>query len=188
MWGCRPTAVGSHMSPNLPLMADEPSTGRAYNRLSTVLSEFLIKNSGEPVTPLSLLLGAVRGCSSDSGAEAKRVPDGVSGRPTGTPGTEKAARRLGFGGSRISEPKPAKLADRRRPRLVSRDVGKSPENWTLNPGIRTGCLRSTNISFDSLFYNVDLISKINDSLPLKANGSIEIFIGTGLSKGRFPYF
>jgi hypothetical protein len=42
--------------------------------------------------------------------------------------------------------------------------------------------------FDSLFYNVDLINKINNSLPLKANGSMEIFIGTGLNITLFPYF
>jgi hypothetical protein len=44
--------------------------------------------------------------------------------------------------------------------VVSHNVGLSPENQTLNPSIRTRCLRSTGIGFDSLSYNVDLINKI----------------------------
>lgn len=41
---------------------------------------------------------------------------------------------------------------------------------------------------DSLFYNVDLITKINNSLPLKLNGLVELFVGAGLSRLLFPYF
>lgn len=41
---------------------------------------------------------------------------------------------------------------------------------------------------DSLFYNVDLINKIKNSLPLKANGSLVILVGTGLGQTSFPYF
>ena len=41
---------------------------------------------------------------------------------------------------------------------------------------------------DSLFYNVDFIHTINNSLPLKMNGLVELFVGTGLSHTLFPYF
>jgi hypothetical protein len=49
-----------------------------------VLSNFLIKNSGEPVTPLSVLLCAVRGVLMVKQLKQNGVPDGVSGSPTGT--------------------------------------------------------------------------------------------------------
>ena len=41
---------------------------------------------------------------------------------------------------------------------------------------------------DSLFYNVDLIHKINNSLPLKVNGLVELVVGIGLGHTLFPYF
>jgi hypothetical protein len=41
---------------------------------------------------------------------------------------------------------------------------------------------------DSLFYNVDLITKINNSLPLNMNGLIELFVGIGLGQTLFSYF
>ena len=53
------------------------------------------------------------------------------------------------------------LADRRRALLGIPQCGKRPKNQTWNPSIRTGYLRSTNNSFDSLFYNVDLVHQIN---------------------------
>jgi hypothetical protein len=42
--------------------------------------------------------------------------------------------------------------------------------------------------FDSLFYNVDLIHKINNSLPLKVNGLTDLSVGTSLGIVLFPYF
>jgi len=57
-----------------------------------------------------------------------------------------------------------------------------------NPNIRTACLRSADIGFDSLLYNVDLINKITYSSPLKRNGLIRAAMDTGLGYGLFPYF
>jgi hypothetical protein len=48
-------------------------------------------------------------------------------------------------------------------------------------------LRSANIGFDSLSNNVDLISKITYSSPLKSNGLIQVTMNAGLSHGLFPY-
>jgi hypothetical protein len=42
--------------------------------------------------------------------------------------------------------------------------------------------------FDSPFYNVDLIHKPNNPLPLKANGLMELSVRTGLAEMLFPYF
>jgi hypothetical protein len=41
---------------------------------------------------------------------------------------------------------------------------------------------------DSRFYNVDLITKISNSLPLKSNGLMVILVGTGFYRTLFPYF
>src|ERR1700722_9562611 len=91
--------------------------------MANLLSYFLIKNSGEPLTALSLLLCAVRGCSiveqlKQSNHLGRRVSP-----PTGLSGAEKAARRLVCERSGSSEPKPAMLASSRRPCLFSHDVG-----------------------------------------------------------------
>jgi hypothetical protein len=40
---------------------------------------------------------------------------------------------------------------------------------------------------DSLFYNVDLVQKINNSVPLNVNGLMQIFVGTGVRRTLFPY-
>ena len=116
------------------------------------------------------------------------MSDGVSGCPTGRPGAKRAARRLKSGGSRISEPKPGHVG-RLAATLLGISVMWEKSGKADSQSDLLNSLSERRQQFlDSLFYNVDLISKFNNPLPLKANVSMEISLGARLVLRSFPYF
>ena len=79
------------------------------------------------------------------------------------------------------------LAGQSRTCLASQNAGKSGK-LDDESGLLNRKSERRQHFLDSLFYNVDLIHMISNSLPLKLNGLVELFVGTGLGRTLFAYF